>query len=161
MVKFQENFDEFVARTGEPFNITTTILASHTMQYFTLGGGDDTGDNYDWNGDGTDETEPFKDKMLMITGLELYAPTAGSASVQFLNIDGKNVLGSIIPGGGVFFWSGRSWGVGDVGPSLLYGWGYPWLCRRRIGLAVATTDDVTDDSGIKISLWGFAVDRRF
>ena len=83
-----------------------TLAVSHVAQYFTLGGGDDTGDDYDWNGDGTDETAPFDDKMIQITSMEIIAPTAGSASVGYCTIDDKDILNVDVVGGGSFLLAG-------------------------------------------------------
>jgi len=57
---------EELFRIGSPFEIKVTVTADTTDNSFVLSSSD-----YDWNGDGTDETTPFSDYSLYITGLNL------------------------------------------------------------------------------------------
>ena len=162
MPEYEEDYTNFIDRIGEPVAIRTYIAVSHVTQYFTLGGGDDTGDDYDWDGDTTDEAAPFEDKMIQITSMEIIAPTAGSASVGYCIVDGKDILAVDIAGGASFEAAGWKVSCCEIGPHLADIFGGPIYMRRRIGIRAPATDEIEETRAhALVKIWGFVVDRRF
>ena len=164
-MEHENNYDEEMRRIGEPFYLDAYIAVSATKQYFTLGGGDDTGTDYDLDGDGTDDTAPFNNKMLAIYSMEVIAPTAGSASVGVITIDNRCILneGGTIAGGASLLFAGRN-APTDLRPMphLHEVMGGPVYCRRRIGILAPSTDEIENTvAWCHVKLWGFMVDRRF
>jgi hypothetical protein len=166
---YTENLWDFVTRIGTPFILDTYLVCSKTAQYFTLGGDDETGTNYDLNGDGTDDTAPFKNKMLFITAAELYAPTAGSCSLGIVTFDNIAILNQFGPvaGGASLMLAGYGNPGAAVavaqGPTLAQRYNNTALkVRRRIGIAAPTSDQITNGGAWShIRLWGFYIDRKY
>jgi len=68
-------WEEFLQSVGRPFRISLATTANTTDNEFILASTD-----YDWNGDGTDETAPFANYTLVITGIHI---TQASATGTF------------------------------------------------------------------------------
>lgn len=165
------SLEEEIRSIGTPFAMNVYIVCSVTQNYFTLGGDNETGTDYDIDGDGTDETAPFKNQMMMITGMEAYAPASG-ASIAHITIDDIDILGggnsrlSTDTGPASMLWAGRSydWDGGDwlAGTTLAERQGGPVYCRRRIGIRADAADQI-DNSGAwaEVRIYGFYCPRRF
>ncbi len=162
MPEYEEDFTDFIDRIGEPVALRLVLAVSHTTQYFTLGGGDDTGDDYDWDGDGSDESAPFNNKMVQIHSLEIIAPTAGSASVGYCIVDDKDILAADIAGGASLYLAGYNPSDIEACPHLADVLGGPVYMRRRIGIKAPTTDEIEETRAhAVVRIWGFVVNRRF
>ena len=164
---YEENAWDFISRIGTPFAVDAYVVCSKTAQYFTLGGNDETGTNYDLNGDGTDETAPFKNKEMWLTSMELYAPTAGSCSVGICTFDNTQILAGAIAGGASLMLAGYGTpGSGasiNQGPTLSQRYnGKPLPVRRRIGIMAPSTDQIANTGAyVRLKLWGYYTDRKF
>ena len=153
-----EDYMRFLKRMGEPFGIVTTLTASSTTQYFDL----DTQD-YDWDGDGTNDTDPFKDLALIVTGMRVVV--AASATLADFIIDEKSILPPDSVGAtnaATYSWRGfpKSTGSTDLNEARAADiYGGPLLIRRRFG---AKSSQVIEGNTTThaVQLYGFAVPRR-
>ena len=93
---------EQLLRVGKPFAISMTIAASITDDSFVLASTD-----YDWNGDGTDETAPFASYSLVITAIELQIGSA--TGTNRLVIDDVEVYKTTVSGAATaLYWDGSA-----------------------------------------------------
>ena len=159
-----EDLHEFMDRLlleGQPFEIYLT-LSTTTAGTFTL---DSTA--WDWNGDGTAETAPFSNKMLVITGMS-YEATIGDTSVtlDYLTIDGvectpldwyehQSVATEEIKWDGMvkedaddFHW-----------PSIADHFGVPLVCRQAISAKLSEVGGQGDSLTLRFR--GYAIDRQY
>jgi hypothetical protein len=164
-----EEYLAFLKRMGEPFGIVTTFTASATTQYFDLDSTD-----YDWNGDGTDDTDPFKDLALIVTGLRVVVAIASATLSDFI-VDEKSILPPDIAAHASnlnnldFSWRGFP-RVATVAaatteinlpnePRLADIYGGPLIIRRRFGARSVLLSSGTGQTHA-VQLYGFAVPRR-
>lgn len=156
-----EEYMRFLKRMGQPFGIVTTLTASSTTQYFNL---DDQ--DYDWDGDGTDDTDPFKDLALVVTGFRVVV--AASATLADFIVDEKAILPPDTANNtnaATYSWRGfpKSTGSTDTNETNAEAvFGGPLIIRRRFGARAGDmrTGAVAADLNIAVQLYGFAVPRR-
>lgn len=143
---------EMLEKIGLPFTVTITRAISTTASYFTLDSTD-----YDWNGDGTDETTPFKDYTLIVRGMKI--TTASSASVAAITIDDKTILGVLQGQALTFNYAGTASPTGLTKPVTIPDlFGAPLYIRNRIGVRADVGSGLTGSHVILIN--GIAVPRR-
>jgi len=143
--------DEMLQRMAKPFTLTFTRAGSTTASYFTLDATD-----FDWNGDGTDETAPFADYTLIAQGMKI--TTASSASCVALTIDDKIIFLNLQGGTLVYNFAGNASPTGlTKGVMLPDMFGAPLYIRRRIGVK---SDIGTLTGSHVVVINGIAVPRR-
>jgi len=154
-----EDYMKFLKRMGEPFGIVTTLEASATTIYFDL----DTAD-YDWNGDGTDDTDAFKDLALIVTGMRVVVASASATLSDFI-VDEKSILPPDTAAGTsavTYSWRGfpKSTTTSDPNETNAEAvYGAPLIIRRRFGAkSVLLTSGTAKTHAVQ--LYGFAVPRR-
>lgn len=88
MAEEQITYEQKKALYGIPFTMTiSTADNSLVEKTFTLASSD-----FDWDGNDVDETAPFKDKMLYITGIKIITETG--VTLDYFQVDGKAVIGN-------------------------------------------------------------------
>lgn len=137
---------EKIITEGELFQLKISTTDNDTsVVHFTL-----DSSNYDINGDGTDETTPFKDKMLWITGFKLIFDIG--TVLDYFNIDDRAVVDGAKEGFQVevaetgFYADGRTKkaavpaATDKNNPTVKELYGVDALtCRKRISLKASTS----------------------
>ena len=153
---------EFLAAIGKPAAILWEPAISSVAASFVLGDSDNPGSNYDLNGDGTDESQPFKDETFYITGIRVIAPTAGSASVGKITVDGRVFIVSVIPGGGELHLDGVDLGNESRGGRVADRFGGPIAWRHKMMAYRYSGDQIANSQAwASIKIYGFTVPRFF
>lgn len=143
--------DELLKKIGVPFTISVTRAGSTVASYFTLDATD-----YDWNGDGSDETAPFADYTLIVQGMKI--TTASSASIVALTIDDKAIFTNLQGGTLVYNYAGTASPTGLTRPVTLPDlFGAPLYLRYRIGVK---SDIGTLTGSHVVVINGIAVPRK-
>ena len=140
---------------GVPFRLNFS-LADNTTGYenradFTL-----DEDDFDYDGDNVDETTPFKDEVLIITGYKLVLDT-GVTLGAFI-IDGKRVTGQALTAGTYYFDAEPISATGGNHPSLeelLQGF---LTCRDKLEVWASASQG---GSGIDVSVIGHRLRRIY
>lgn len=150
---------EKVMTEGKPFQLKfSTVDNTTTVVHFTL-----DSDDYDVDGDGTDETTPFKNKMLWITGFRIICDAA--VVLDYFNIDDKSVIDGAKEGMAAdadFYADGRSKGTGaneNNYPSVkdLFNL-FALVCRKRLSICASTSGVGV---GIDLYLYGLYTERKY
>lgn len=157
-----ETLPEYMNRLmleGQPFEIYLD-LTSTTARTFTL---DST--NWDWNGDGSTESAPFTNKMLVITGLSYEADISTGSTFDYLTIDGiectpLDLYNRTSNATEIVRWDGFQKG-------MQYNWKWPVLtdhfcvplvCRQEIKCKLSARGQ---GDTITVRFRGFAIDRHY
>ena len=146
------DFDELM-RIGKPFEIKFSWTASTTASYFTLDSTD-----YDDDGDGANETTPFKDQALIITAAKVTC--SASATLSNIVIDEKSIYADLV-GSSTLYLTGDY----DGGSAILNGnvkgkYGRPWICNNKFGgLHSQVLTTIASDTVTVVKLWGYYVPR--
>jgi len=140
---------------GVPFRLNFS-LADNTITYpnrtsFTL-----DSDDFDIDGDGTDNTTPFLSQMLIITGYKIVLDT-GVTLGGFI-IDGKTVIAQALTAG-TYSFDGESISATEGNyqslENILDGF---LVCRDKLELWASASQQ---GSGIDVSLIGFRLRRIY